>query len=40
MAAALCVCVEGFHPSDMEGLAALKHNNGCIEEDVSPRGLA
>lgn len=47
MTAAVCVCVclyvcvwRGFHPSDMEGLAALKHNNGCIEENVSPCGLA
>ncbi len=24
----------------MEGLAGPEHNNGCIEEDVSPRGLA
>ena len=36
----VCMCVwGGFHPSDMEGLARPKHNNGGIEEDVAPRGL-
>lgn len=37
----VCVHVRrGFHPCDMEGLASPEHNNGCIEEDIAPRGLA
>ncbi|KAK2842810.1 hypothetical protein Q5P01_013010 [Channa striata] len=36
----VCVTEEGVHPSDMESLAALEHNNGRIEGDVAPRGLA
>ncbi len=40
----VCVCVRAlrrvFHPSDMKGLVDPELDNGCIEEDVAPRGLA
>lgn len=40
MTTAPCTCVGGVQLSDMEGLVSPQHNNGGIEEDGAPRGLA